>query len=119
MGGVSIIAPLVHEVRYIIIMTVKDRLQLSKNISIVAGIFCSVVAILLLLNYWQYTKVDPVESQVLEALVERLKNDPGNETLMNEIRSFDLLARKAYFTSQWQIKTGSWLLFFGFLCLSW
>ncbi|HZH74178.1 MAG TPA: hypothetical protein VFD91_16905, partial [Mariniphaga sp.] len=100
------------------IMTVKDKIQLSKNISIVAGIFCSVVAILLLLNYWQYTKVDPVESQVLEALVERLKNDPGNEVLMNEIRSFDLLARKAYFTSQWQIKTGSWLLFFGAVILT-
>ena len=77
-----------------------------------------VVAVLLLLNYWQYTKIDPIESDVIEALVDRLKAEPNNESLIHEIRSYDLLARKAYFNSQWQIKTGSWLLFIGAVVLT-
>jgi hypothetical protein len=40
-------------------------------------------------------------------------DEPNNEELKEEIRSFDLLARKAYFTSRWQVKTGTWLLLFG------
>ncbi|NQU84432.1 MAG: PQQ-binding-like beta-propeller repeat protein, partial [Mariniphaga sp.] len=49
----------------------------------------------------------------IEALVERLHDDPNNDVLKEEIRDFDLLARKAYFNSQWQVKTGAFLLLFG------
>jgi outer membrane protein assembly factor BamB len=49
----------------------------------------------------------------MELLVERLKDEPNNEALKNEIRSLDLLARKAFFTSQWQVKTGRYLLLLG------
>ncbi len=98
-------------------MTNKDKIQLSQNIALVAGVFCVVVAFLLLLNYWQISKTDPVESKVMEALVSRLKQEPNNEKLIAEIRSFDLLARKAYFTSQWQIKTGAYMLLGGSVVL--
>lgn len=98
-------------------MTNKDKIQLSQNVALVAGIFCVVVASLLLLNHWQISKTDPVESKVLEALVSRLKQEPNNEELIAEIRSFDLLARKAYFTSQWQIKTGAYMLLAGSVVL--
>ena len=37
---------------------------------------------------------------------------------MREIRNYDLLARKAYFNSQWQVKTGAYLLFFGAIILA-
>ena len=76
-----------------------------------------VIAVLLLLNHWQISKSDPVESHVVEALVTRLRSDPNNAELINEIRNFDLLARKAYFNSQWQIKTGSYLLLGGAILL--
>ena len=33
--------------------------------------------------------------------------------MREEIRDFDLLVRKAYFTSAWQVKTGAFLLLFG------
>ncbi len=56
---------------------------------------------------------EPLESATIEALVERLSQEPNNEELKEEIRSFDLLARKAYFTSRWQVKTGTYLLLIG------
>lgn len=99
-------------------MTINDKIKLSQNIAVVSGIFCVTVALLLLLNFWQMSKNDPIESKTLEALVERLKEDPNNEELKIEIRNFDLLARKAYFNSQWQVKTGAYLLLFGAVVLA-
>lgn len=99
-------------------MTNNDKLQLSQNIALIAGIFCTAVALLLLLNFWQVSKSDPIESKALEALVERLKQEPNNEELKAEIRDFDLLARKAYFNSQWQVKTGAFLMLFGAIVLA-
>jgi outer membrane protein assembly factor BamB len=95
-----------------------DKLKLSQNIALIAGIFCTAVAMLLLLNFWQVSKTDPIESKALEALVSRLKQEPNNEQLKEEIRNFDLLARKAYFNSQWQVKTGAYLLLFGAIVLA-
>ncbi len=99
-------------------MTNNDKIKLSQNIVVIAGIFCITVALLLLLNFWQVSKNDPIESKVIEALVERLSEEPNNEELKTEIRNFDLLARKAYFNSEWQIKTGSYLLLFGAIILA-
>lgn len=95
-----------------------DKIKLSQNIIIIAGIFCVVVAMLLLLNFWQVSKNDPIESKALQALVDRLKQESNNEELKVEIRNFDLLARKAYFNSQWQVKTGAYLLLFGAIVLA-
>jgi outer membrane protein assembly factor BamB len=99
-------------------MNATDKLKLSQNIAVIAGIFCLAVAMLLLLNFWQVSKTDPIESKALEALVQRLKQEPNNEELKVEIRNFDLLARKAYFNSQWQVKTGAYLLLFGAIILA-
>lgn len=99
-------------------MTNNDKLKLSLNTAVISGIFCTVVALLLLLNYWQVSQSDPIESKALEALVERLNEEPNNEELKQEIRNFDLLARKAYFNSQWQIETGAWLLLIGAVVLA-
>jgi len=95
-----------------------DQLKISQNIALIAGVFCTAVAMLLLLNFWQVSKTDPIESKALEALVQRLKQEPNNEELKVEIRNFDLLARKAYFNSQWQVKTGAYLLLFGAVVLA-
>ncbi len=99
-------------------MTSNDKIKLSQNIAVIAGIFCSVVALLLLLNFWQISKADPIKSKAMEVLVERLKDDPNNDGLKAEIRNFDLLARKAYFNSQWQIQTGAVLLILGAIVLA-
>jgi len=94
-------------------MNMRNRLELSRNVAVVAGIFCVAVALLLLLNYWQVSKYDPLESKAMEVLVQRLSENPNDDALKNDIRNLDLLARKAYFTSRWQVKTGSYLLLFG------
>jgi len=99
-------------------MTNNNKIKLSQNIAVIAGIFCSLVALLLLLNFWQISKADPIKSKALEVLFERLKDDPNNDGLKAEIRSYDLLARKAYFNSQWQIKTGALLLILGAIILA-
>lgn len=99
-------------------MTNTDKIKLAQNIAVISGIFCSAVALLLLLNFWQISKADPIESKALEVLVERLKEDPNNDGLKAEIRSYDLLARKAYFNSQWQIQTGALLMLFGAIILA-
>lgn len=98
-------------------MNNNDKIKLSQNIAVIAGIFCMVVAMLLLLNFWQVSKSDPIESKALQALVDRLKQEPNSDELKTEIRNYDLLARKAYFNSQWQVKTGAYLLLFGAIVL--
>ena len=90
-----------------------QKIKLSLNVSIVAGTFCVIVALLLLLNFWQISSNKPLESKAIEVLVERLHEDPNNDALKEEIRNLDLLARKAYFNSQWQVKTGAFILLFG------
>ncbi len=99
-------------------MTNNDKIKLAQNIAVIAGIFSAVVALLLLLNFWQISKSDPIESKALEVLVERLKQEPNNDGLKSEIRNYDLLARKAYFNSQWQIQTGALMLLFGAIILA-
>lgn len=94
-------------------MNIDSRLKLSLNLAVVSGIFSLVVALLLLLNFWQVSLNDPLESKSLAALVQRLSEEPNNNELKQDIRNLDLLARKAYFNSQWQVKTGSYLLLFG------
>lgn len=94
-------------------MNLEQKIKLSRDIMIISGIFCAFTAILLLLNVMQLSRYEPLDSVALQSLVDRLASDPDNEALKQDIRNLDLLARKAHFTSEWQIKTGSWLLFSG------
>lgn len=94
-------------------MNTSDKIKLSANIAMIAAIFSIAVASLLLLNYWQMIKSDPLESESMRVLIERLGRESGNAELKQDIRHLDLLARKAYFTSQWQVKTGGYLLLAG------
>jgi outer membrane protein assembly factor BamB len=94
-------------------MDENHTIKVAANTAMVAFIFSFVVAILLMLNYYQLRARDPLELKSMERLVERLKDEPDNEDLKHEIRSLDLLARKAFFTSQWQVRTGRYLLLLG------
>ncbi len=99
-------------------MDLENKLKIARRVAQISGIFCGVVALLLLLNFWQMKLHEPLESAAIESLVSRLSEDPNNEALKKEIRDFDLLARKAYFTSRWQVKTGTYLLLFGGIVLA-
>ena len=92
---------------------IKINERLWKRIALVAGIFSFIVCILLIANYIQIKKADPVNMNVINSLVDQLNQTPTDKQLRDEIRTLDLLSRKAYFTNQWQIRTGGFLLLFG------
>lgn len=94
-------------------MNQQEKIKLAKQVMQIAGIFTLIVAGLLVINFIQLRKYEPLESETLNVLVEQLKNDPRNDALREEIRDFDLLVRKAYFTSTWQVRTGAILLLIG------
>lgn len=94
-------------------MNKEAKLQLAKRVMQIAGIFTAFVSLVLLINYAQLKKHKPLESETLTLLVEQLKEDPRNDKLREEIRDFDLMVRKAYFTSSWQVNTGAVLLLIG------
>lgn len=91
-------------------MNLNDKINLARKIAWLAGGFAFVLCVLLTINYIQSSSVKPAESKAIQALVERLKQNPQDELLVNEIRTFDLMARKAYFNNQWQLRTGGYLL---------
>jgi len=93
----------------------KDKSRISQRIGWSAALFSLVMAVLLIANFVQTKLNDPINNKTIPALVKRLSQNPSDENLKLEIRAFDLMARKAYFTSQWQIRTGSYLLILGVL----
>jgi len=93
--------------------TMGNKEKRVRLVAIIAGIFTAVIGLLLVLNFLQIHSSDPLNSTALKSLVDRLSLEPDNQKLMDEVRQLDLLARKAYFTSIWQIKTGAYLMIFG------
>jgi outer membrane protein assembly factor BamB len=75
-----------------------------------AGMFSFIICVLLIVNYAQINRLDPINTEVINKLVDRLNQSPEDLELREEIREMDLLARKAYFTNQWQIRTGGYML---------
>jgi outer membrane protein assembly factor BamB len=96
-------------------MSSTTKKRFWKNLAIVSSIFTFVICALVLLNYIQMNRLDPVNSELINSLVQRLEENPNDAALRDQIREMDLLARKAYFTTQWQIKMGSYLLILGLI----
>ncbi len=84
---------------------------------LITSIFLILVSVFFVTNYLQLKSNDPLNSPALEQLYKNLDSDPNNDMLRDQIRSLDLLARKAYFTKQWQINTGGALLFIAIIIL--
>jgi len=84
--------------------------RVLSRIAVALLVFAGVLTVLVIANYFQLNRVDPVNTELINQLVERLNDDPGDALLRDQIRELDLLARKAYFTNQWQIRTGSYLI---------
>jgi outer membrane protein assembly factor BamB len=85
--------------------------NIAKRVAVVAVIFAAIISILLIVNYIQTKSIDPLNSKAISQLMAKLQENPNDTVLKEQIRALDLLARKAYFTYQWQIRTGSILLF--------
>jgi len=91
----------------------KPDKKLWQSVALVAGAFSFVICLLIIVNYIQINRIDPVETTTIDALVSRLSQNPDDLQLREQIRTLDLLARKAYFTNQWQIRMGGYLLLIG------
>ncbi|NOQ25614.1 MAG: PQQ-binding-like beta-propeller repeat protein [Bacteroidales bacterium] len=91
----------------------KINTKLWNGIAITSAIFSFILCILIIANFLQINRLDPINTEIINNLVERLSQNPNDEALRLEIREIDLLARKAYFTNQWQIRTGGYLLLIG------
>jgi outer membrane protein assembly factor BamB len=93
---------------------INDKLKwykIIRRVAIVAAVFAVILSVLLIANYVQTKSIDPLNSKAITFLMSKLRENPNDNALKEQIRALDLLARKAYFTYQWQIRTGSILLF--------
>ena len=101
----------------------EQTMQLLRRIALIIGIVAFILCILIIANFIQVTRVDPLNTPAMTIMLEKLKNNPGDEALRNEIRELDLLSRKAFFTSRWQIRTGGYILLVCVLiiiiCMKW
>jgi len=84
--------------------------QFLTGVALVSAIFGFVVCILVIASYFQTNSADPVNTKVINALVQRLNENPDDQGLRIQIQELDLLARKAFFTNQWQVRTGGYLI---------
>jgi outer membrane protein assembly factor BamB len=92
-----------------------NTIRLLQSIAFASALLAFVLCILISVNYFQVKSSDPLNSPVMKSLIEKAKGNPDDEQLKAEIRELDLLARKAFFTNQWQIRTGGYLLLFSVL----
>lgn len=94
-------------------MDKKTAYWTATAVAFLSGAFALFIAINLTVNQLRLKRADPLNSAVLEDLRGELREQPQNESLKTEIREFDLLARKAYFTSLSFSNAGAWLLLAG------
>lgn len=90
----------------------KNR-EVIKGISIASGLFTLVIGLTMIFSVIQLKTLDPVNSPALIAVKEQFDKDPEKRQNAEEVRAMDLMARKAYFSSRWQVETGSYLLLAG------
>ena len=86
--------------------------DIAGRVAVVSLVFALILGALLIVNYIQTKTNDPLNSEALNRLMTELRSDPADEALKEQIRALDLLARRAYFLTLWQIRVGGFLLFF-------
>jgi len=90
-------------------------IKLLQNVAFVSALFAVLLCVLIIVNFIQLKRADPLNTAAMNTLIERLKSNPDDDQLRSEIRTLDLLARKAFFTNQWQVRAGGYLLFISIL----
>jgi len=81
----------------------------AKYLAIISGSIVLIVSLFIILNFVQIKIHHPIESNTVDTMVKKLATTDDEQTLREEIRVVDLLARKAYFSYLWQLQTGAWL----------
>ena len=89
---------------------VKLLFALSRGMIAISVLVAIIVSSLVLANYFQIQQADVLNAPSLTQLMRELKENTGNELLRQDVRSIHLLARKAYFNSLWQVRTGGYII---------
>ena len=92
--------------------TEKD-ISILKVVSQIAAGFAAIVSMTMIFSLAQLKTVNPLDNPVLLSIKEQYDKDPSNAAKAEQVRAIDLMARKAYFSSRWQVETGSYLLIAG------
>src|SRR5450759_4332803 len=92
--------------------TEKD-ISILKVVSQISGGFALIIAVTMIFSLVQLKIVNPLDNPVLLSVKEQYDKDPSSASKAEQIRAMDLMARKAYFSSRWQVETGSYLLIAG------
>ncbi|MBN1698866.1 MAG: PQQ-like beta-propeller repeat protein [Spirochaetales bacterium] len=80
-----------------------------RGIAAAAALFSAVTGAIITITFFQLSSLDPVNLPQLASLYEAYNEHPEDEALKDRLRSLDLLARRAFFTAGWQIRTGGYL----------
>jgi outer membrane protein assembly factor BamB len=91
----------------------ENEIRIFKGISLASGLITFIIAITMLFSLIQLKLIDPINSPSLQSVKEQFDRDPDNKDKADQVRAIDLMARKAYFSSRWQVETGSYLLLAG------
>jgi len=87
---------------------------MAKSIALVAAVFTLIVCVLLVADHVRLTQMDPLNDPHLMELRDQLAESTGdNEALVAQVRTFDLYARRAFFSNQEQRRAGGLLLLGG------
>jgi outer membrane protein assembly factor BamB len=93
----------------------ENKTKILRLTGYVAGLFTIFIAVMMIIGYIQLETIRPLENPSLDALREVYDRDHNNEDIKEQIRALDLMARKAFFNTRWQIETGTYLLLAGAL----
>ena len=93
-------------------LTEKD-ISILKVVSQIAGGFTLIVALTMIFSLVQLKTINPLDNPVLLSVKDQYDKDPANASKAEQVRAMDLMARKAYFSSRWQVETGAYLLLAG------
>lgn len=83
--------------------------KVYRKIAIITSVFALILLTMMTVSWIQMQHTTPLQTEVLETLKQINESNSDNATLADQIRQLDLLSRKAYFTQESHLKTGSWI----------
>ncbi len=87
--------------------------RIARNAAVVTGIFSMIVSVIIIANFLSLRWSDPVNSPVLKRLILQVQSGKEDKDLIDTVREYDYLARKAFFTSIAFSRFGSYMLLAG------
>jgi outer membrane protein assembly factor BamB len=91
----------------------EKNVSVFKGISLISGVFTLMIAFVMIFSLIQLKTINPLDNPALLSVKDQFDKTPDSRDKAEQVRAMDLMARKAYFSSRWQVETGSYLLLAG------